>query len=210
MIRIPVAGRMSIITFAVASVAWLGGCQSMEQQGDDARAAGGSDADTQSSAAGALAAVSSAVCVIHPVADSGVKGEVHFEQDGDQVRIVADLDGLEPGQKHGIHIHEYGDCSAADGTSAGGHYNPEGYPHALPPTARRHAGDLGNIEADASGHGHLEITVSNVTIAGPKHPILGRAIIVHARPDDGGQPTGNAGARIGCGSIGIDSGGSRS
>jgi Cu-Zn family superoxide dismutase len=85
--------------------------------------------------------------------------------------------------------------------SAGGHYNPEGKPHGLPTTEERHAGDLGNLTADASGHAHYEITVDNISLSTGRNPVLGKAVIVHAKPDDGGQPTGNAGARLGCGVI---------
>ena len=88
--------------------------------------------------------------------------------------------------------------------SAGGHYNPEKHPHALPDTTeKRHAGDLGNLQADSNGKVHHEITVKNVTIAGTKNPIIGRGVIVHAKVDDGGQPVGNAGPRIACGVIGV-------
>src|SRR5207247_6522143 len=92
---------------------------------------------------------------------------------------------------------------APDATSAGGHYNPEGHQHGLPESADRHAGDLGNVEADKDGKAHYEITLNNVTILGAKNPILGRGVIVHAKVDDGGQPVGNAGARIACGVIGV-------
>ena len=155
----------------------------------------------------ALAAVGSAatqaVAVLHPTAGQQCHGVVLFTQDGDSVKVVAELEGLNPNQKHAFHIHQFGDCSSPDGMSAGGHYNPEGHQHGLPSTESRHAGDLGNVEADGQGKAHYEITVNNISIAGPKNPIVGRAVIVHAKPDDGGQPVGNAGARIGCGVIGV-------
>jgi Cu-Zn family superoxide dismutase len=144
-----------------------------------------------------------AVAVLHPTVGQQCHGTVRFAQEGDSVKVVADLEGLNPGQMHAFHIHQYGDCSSPDGMSAGGHYNPEGHQHGLPDTENRHAGDLGNVQADAQGKAHYEITVNNITIAGAKNPIIGRAVIVHAKVDDGGQPVGNAGARIGCGVIGI-------
>lgn len=143
-----------------------------------------------------------AVAVLHPTAGQQCHGVVRFTQEGESVKVVADLEGLKPGQKHAFHIHQYGDCSAPDGMSAGGHYNPEGHQHGLPDTENRHAGDLGNIQADDQGKAHYEVTVKNISISGPKNPIIGRAVIVHAKLDDGGQPVGNAGARIGCGVIG--------
>src|SRR5215472_4246406 len=144
-----------------------------------------------------------AVAVVYPAAGQHCHGVVRFTQDGESVRVVADLEGLMPGQKHAFHIHQYGDCSSPDAMSAGGHYNPEGHQHGLPGTENRHAGDLGNVQADDQGKAHYEITVNNISISGAKNPIIGRAVIVHAKLDDGGQPVGNAGSRIACGVIGI-------
>jgi len=141
------------------------------------------------------------VAKIEPTAGNNARGTVTFEAKGDKVKVTADLDGLTPSAQHAIHVHETGDCSAPDGMSAGGHYNPESKPHGLPTTEDRHAGDLGNLTADASGHAHYEITVDNISLSTGKNPVLGKAVIVHAKADDGGQPTGNAGARLGCGVI---------
>jgi Cu-Zn family superoxide dismutase len=153
--------------------------------------------------ASAWATVSELVAVIHPTASNTCSGTVRFTQAGDQVKVVAELSGLTPNQQHAMHIHEFGDGTSPDGMSAGGHYNPEGHQHGLPVTAMRHAGDLGNVKADASGKAHYEIEVDNISLVGLKNPIIGRGVIVHAKPDDGGQPVGNAGGRIGCGVIGI-------
>jgi len=144
-----------------------------------------------------------AVAVLGAASASQVKGTARFTQTAGGVAVVVDIEGLTPNQQHAIHVHEFGDCTAADALSAGTHYNPEGHPHALPAADHRHAGDLGNLQADAAGKAHYEITVTNCSIAGAKNPILGRAVIVHAKPDDGGQPVGNAGGRIACGVIGI-------
>jgi len=144
-----------------------------------------------------------AIAVLSPTAGQHCKGVVRFTQEGDSVKVVADLEGLNPGQKHAFHIHQYGDCSAPDAMSAGSHYNPEGHPHGLPDTENRHAGDLGNVQADDQGKAHYEITVKNITIQGHMNPIAGHAVIVHAKVDDGSQPVGNAGGRIACGVIGI-------
>ena len=144
-----------------------------------------------------------AVAVIMPTEGNAAHGVVKFSQDGREVQVVAEIRGLDPGSKHGFHIHQFGDCTDLAGKSAGGHYNPKGLPHSLPPDPKRHAGDLGNLRADASGKATLTLVVKNITIAGLRNPIIGRGIVVHAKRDDGGQPTGNAGARIGCGVIGI-------
>src|SRR5215831_5994300 len=119
-----------------------------------------------------------AVAVLHSTAGQNCHGVVRFTQDGESVKVVADLEGLNPGQKHAFHIHQFGDCSAPDGMSAGGHYNPEGHKHGLPETEERHAGDLGNVQADDQGKAHYEITVKNVSVNGSKNPIIGHAVIV--------------------------------
>jgi Cu-Zn family superoxide dismutase len=108
---------------------------------------------------------------------------------------------VEPGE-HGAHVHEKGDCSAADGASAGGHFNPHSKDHGLPGAEKRHLGDLGNINIGKDGKGSLDITAPGANLK-PNDPasFVGRAIIVHSKKDDGGQPTGNAGGRIGCGVI---------
>jgi len=151
----------------------------------------------------AWATVKQAVAVLYSTAANKCHGTVRFTQEGDSVKVVADIEGLNPGQKHAFHIHQFGDCSSSDGMSAGGHYNPEGHQHGLPEAEHRHAGDLGNLQADNDGKAHYEITVNNISIAGMKNPIIGRGVIVHAKVDDGGQPVGNAGARIACGVIGV-------
>ena len=160
----------------------------------------------------AMAAVTEAVAVITPTTGNKVGGKVTFTQTDAGVKVVADVSDLPPG-KHGFHIHEYGDTSdAAKAMSTGGHFDPEGtHHHELvapehpehPDAAPHHAGDMGNLTADDSGKAHLEVTLAGVTLMGPLNPIVGRAVIVHEKPDDGGQPTGNAGGRIAYGVIGI-------
>jgi Cu-Zn family superoxide dismutase len=146
--------------------------------------------------------VHSAMCVVHPTQGNSVTGTVTFTKVDGGVKVVADLQGLTPG-KHGIHIHECGDCSAADGTSAGGHFNPMGMNHGAPMDAMRHEGDMGNILADATGKAHLEYVDKDIAFEGVTS-IIGRSVIVHKNEDDlKTQPTGNAGARVACGVIGI-------
>lgn len=143
-----------------------------------------------------------AVAMIHALSGSSVAGKVTFTASGDQVQVVADITGLTPG-KHGFHIHEFGDCSSPDGSSAGGHFNPSHKEHGAPDAAERHAGDLGNIEADSSGKAHLEWTDKTMKLSGADS-IVGRGVIVHEKADDlKTQPTGNAGGRLGCGVIGV-------
>ncbi len=149
-------------------------------------------------------AVIKALAVLHPTEGNKAHGTVVFTREGAKVRVVADVDGLQPNSKHGFHIHEFGDCSSGDGMSAGGHFNPMGHQHAGPSTELRHSGDMGNLQADANGHAHLDITLDNITLGMGPTNILGRGVIVHAQEDDfATQPTGNAGGRIACGVIGI-------
>lgn len=146
-----------------------------------------------------------AIAVIHPTKGHKVHGIVRFTptEDG-RVRIMAELHDLPPNSMHGFHIHQYGDCSTPDASSAGGHYNPDHHPHAGPKAPPHHAGDLGNIKADGDGNTHLDMTAHDITVDGSKNPILGRAVIVHEKADDlHSQPTGDAGGRIGCGVIGL-------
>lgn len=144
------------------------------------------------------------VAVLVSTEGNTAKGILTFTITADgKVEVHAKVSGLKPNAKHAFHIHEFGDVRAADGTATGGHYNPEGHDHALPDKAVRHAGDLGNLEANAEGVAEAKITVDNITLFGKKNPIVGRAVIVHVDEDDGGQPTGNAGARIAQGVIGI-------
>ena len=132
---------------------------------------------------------------------SSLAGTATLTEVPEGVKAVVSLENLSPGE-HGIHVHEKGDCSAADGSSAGGHFNPAGSPHALPANAPHHLGDWGNINVGADGKGTLEIVVPGANLKeGDPNSYLGRAIIVHEKVDDGGQPTGNAGGRIGCAEI---------
>lgn len=131
-----------------------------------------------------------------------VIGDVRFYETGEGLKIEAGVAGAPPGQ-HGFHIHENGSCEEG-GTAAGGHFNPDNVEHGLlvqDGFDNAHAGDLGNIEITDSGEGMLEVTVPGLTLNDGKYAIADRAVIVHAQPDDFGQPTGNAGGRIGCGII---------
>jgi superoxide dismutase, Cu-Zn family len=142
-----------------------------------------------------------AVAILKPTEGSKVKGTVQLNEIPPEVRIVADVTGLSPG-KHGFHIHEKGDCSSPDASSAGGHFNPDNMKHGGPDASEHHMGDLGNIEARANGRAHYERTVNFLEIAVDPNTIDGKAIIVHAQEDDlHTQPTGNSGARLACGII---------
>jgi superoxide dismutase, Cu-Zn family len=145
-----------------------------------------------------------------PIASAGLSptkgnktiGEATFEQVGGKVKVVVFVQGLKPGQEHGLHIHEKGDCSSGDGMSAGGHFNPHGKPHGHPTSSERHAGDLPSLKANKAGRGNVQVEVDQLTVTPGPASVVGRAVIVHASPDDyKTQPTGNAGARLACGVI---------
>ena len=143
-----------------------------------------------------------AVAVLYPTSGNKAAGVVTFTKKANGIEVVADVEGLSPGL-HGFHVHQYGDCSAPNGDSAGGHFNPEGMRHGAPTSKERHVGDLGNTTADKDGKAHLEWTDNLMTFEG-RDSIIGRGLIVHAGPDDlTSQPAGNAGPRVACGVIGI-------
>src|SRR2546421_4431568 len=96
-----------------------------------------------------------AVAVLQPTQGSKVSGTVTFTEGADGVQVHAEITGLTPGN-HGFHVHEFGDCTAADASSAGAHFNPTHKPHAGPDTPERHVGDMGNVQADASGKATLK------------------------------------------------------
>jgi Cu-Zn family superoxide dismutase len=148
------------------------------------------------------APVTRAVAVLQPAKDGKVEGTLTFTKESPGVKVTGRITGLTVGT-HGFHIHEFGDCSAADFGSAGGHYNPTAHPHAGPSESRRHIGDMGNVEAGADGVATVDYTDPRLRFEGA-HGILGRGVIVHASPDDfKTQPTGNAGGRLACGVIGV-------
>jgi Cu-Zn family superoxide dismutase len=150
------------------------------------------------------ASLKEAIAVINPASGSNCKGIVRFTEEAEGVKVVADIEGFAPNSIHGFHVHEFGDCSAPDATSAGSHYDAAGTKHhGRPEETNRHSGDMGNIQADAGGKAHYELLLRGATVMGVNALIVGRSVIVHANPDDFSQPVGNAGARIGCGVIGI-------
>ncbi len=145
-----------------------------------------------------------ATAQLNPTQGNSVTGTVRFRETADGVEVSVRASGLAPGSTHGFHVHENGDCSAPDGTSAGGHFNPGGVDHALPPTEVRHAGDLGNVVADEEGNVEMTETFTGLTLGEGPTSVVGRGLIMHAGEDRGTQPTGDAGARIACAVIALD------
>ena len=136
-----------------------------------------------------------------PSAGNSVAGTVVFAQEGRKLFVIAEVTGLKPGA-HGFHVHEKGDCSAPDFSSAGGHFNPGGQPHGDPTAGAHHAGDMPVLVADASGKATARAELRTMSIGGGASDIVGKSVVVHADPDDfRTQPAGNSGARVACGVI---------
>jgi Cu-Zn family superoxide dismutase len=146
-----------------------------------------------------------AMTMILPPEGSTAHGLVHFQDTPDGVEVQVDLKGVPLGV-HGFHIHQKGDCSDS-GNAAGGHFNPMNMPHAAPDAASHHAGDLGNITADANGEVHARFTTRSITVREGATSVIGRAVVLHANADDlRTQPSGNAGRPIACGVVSVMAG----
>lgn len=142
-----------------------------------------------------------AAAMLEPRSGSTVAGEVTFTPAGEGMIVRARLSGLKPNAEHGFHVHDKGDCSAPDATSAGGHFNPGGAAHGHYGTGSHHAGDMPNIKADGEGKAIYEARVAMLGLSGA-NGVLGRSVVVHRDPDDyKSQPAGNSGPRIACGVI---------
>ena len=151
----------------------------------------------------ATGSVDMASAALAPASGSQVSGKLMLMPMGDGVHITGDIGGLAPNSTHGFHIHEKGDCSAADASSAGGHFNPSGDTHGRASAPHHHLGDNDNLVADANGVAHVDAHFAGAVLGGGgADDIVGKAVVVHANADDyTSQPSGNAGARIACGVI---------
>ncbi|EFB42438.1 putative secreted copper/zinc superoxide dismutase [Parachlamydia acanthamoebae str. Hall's coccus] len=144
--------------------------------------------------------IKKANAVVNPTEGYKTWGNITFTETKEGVQIVANVQGL-PAGKHGFHIHEFGDCSAPDASSAGAHYDPTHHKHGGPDDLDRHVGDLGNLEANENGHALYERLDKTITLNGP-NSIVGKSIVIHEDEDDfKSQPAGNSGKRVACGLI---------
>ena len=182
---------------AAVTLAILNGCESMPwNKGDDAK-------KMDATAATAVANLSPSKAAATQPSWGKASGTVTFTPAGEgKVKVAYDLKGMTPG-KHGFHIHEKGDLTAPDLSSAGPHFNPTKDKHAGPEADHRHAGDLGNVEADASGNAKSSVTVTGISIAtGAPDDVIGKSVILHEKADDlKSDPSGNSGGRIAGGVI---------
>lgn len=144
-----------------------------------------------------------AVAQIAPTQGNTVTGSLALTPSPEGVRITGAIQGLKPDAEFGFHIHEKGDCSAPDGSSAGGHFNPGQAQHGNPSSGTHHAGDMVNIRSNSAGVAQIDTTATGVTLhADPSTEVMGKAIVVHESPDDyATQPSGNSGKRLACGVI---------
>lgn len=165
----------------------------------------GTEAASASASPAAVSTAREGTVNLAPASGSLVSGKLTLVPMGDGVHVTGEIGGLKAGGSHAFHIHEKGDCSAADATSAGGHFNPAAQPHGRAGHGAHHAGDADNLVADAKGVARVNAHFSGVTLGGgAANDVAGRGVIVHAVADDyTSQPAGNAGARIACGVIAV-------
>lgn len=144
-----------------------------------------------------------AAVILAPTQGHTTAGRLVLVQEDVGVRIRGEVTGLQPDREHAFHVHETGDCSAPDAASAGAHFNPFEQPHGNPATEPHHAGDMLNLRANSQGVAQVDVLSTSLTLGGTERTnALGKALIVHANPDDyRSQPAGNAGDRLACGVI---------
>lgn len=149
----------------------------------------------------ASAQLNAAVGVPQPNPQSPVQGTVTFSELRGIISVSGTVTGLKPNARHAFHVHEKGDCSAPDFSSAGGHFNPTGAPHGKHGSGFHHLGDMPELVADASGTARIAFNSQSLVLRGP-NSIITKSVIVHRDPDDvNHQPVGNAGPRLACGVI---------
>lgn len=140
--------------------------------------------------------------LLQPTKGYSATGDMQLSQVEAGVRLQGQVSGLKPGAQHGFHVHEKGDCSAPDATSAGGHFNPHGHDHGFHTSGTHHAGDLPALQADAQGVAKLDVVMPGLSLSAGVDNIRGKALVIHRDPDDGRtQPAGNSGPRVACGVI---------
>lgn len=198
-----------LLTPAVLALA-LAACGANDSAPDDTVAAEADRAavtapltPTATDPAAAADAGAGATATLQPTEGNPTAGELRFAAAGDRIEVTGTVTGLTGGGTHGFHVHETGDCSAPDATSAGGHFNPTGQPHGRAGEGEHHVGDSDNITADADGTAQVQGWLAGATLGdGAGSDIVGKAVIVHAGEDDyATQPTGDAGGRLACGVI---------
>jgi len=186
--------RNSIQAFFIMLCLLLSACGTGSQQ---------SDQSENESAAQEGERAATATAKMEAASGSDVTGEAKFTDEDGKVRFELTVDNLTPGE-HAVHLHEKGDCSAEDASSAGGHWNPTMKPHGKRGDGTSyHKGDIGNMNVGQDGKGTMNLTVEGWSIGGADSTnVVGKSVIIHEKADDfTSQPSGNAGARLSCGVI---------
>jgi len=184
--------QLNYISLFVMVVVFFSACTSGSKQGDE----GQTGAEEQQDEITAKA-------VMEPASGSQVTGEATFTEENGTIVFELNAENLTPGE-HAVHLHEKGDCSAEDASSAGGHWNPTMKPHGKRGDGTSfHKGDIANISVGDDGKGTLKLSIDDWSIGGADSTnVIGKSVIIHADPDDfTSQPAGNAGARVSCGVI---------
>lgn len=144
-------------------------------------------------------AVPIAVAELVAVADGAPIGVVTFEPiDERMILISGDFSGLGANRARAIYIHQGGSC-ADQGARVGGHLDPTRARHGPPASSQRHAGDFGNLLADAEGRARFSMRTDSITME-PRGPntVVDRAVVIHVGKD---TPRGDAGPALACGVI---------
>jgi Cu-Zn family superoxide dismutase len=190
---------ISLSTFAAMLV--LAGCAGTSEHRTGSPVAA-QDTPGPPSTSTSTSTVASASVNLAAASGSLASGQLKLMPMADGVHVTGTVGGLKPNSMHGFHIHEKGDCSAVDASSAGGHFNPAAKPHGRVTNPQHHAGDNDNLVANAEGVATVNAHFPGVVLGGGANDVIGKAVVVHADPDDyTSQPAGNAGARIACGVI---------
>lgn len=192
--------RISLV-FAVSSLIFMGSCKNETKKDTEEE---GATEEVVAEEVQEMAPAKTVVVMLEGKSGSNASGKVAFTDNNGSVLMEAKISGLEPGT-HAIHLHEKADCTAEDGTSSGGHWNPTFQPHGKWGAAEGfHLGDIGNFEVDETGVGIIDFSTDQWCIGcgDEQKDILGKAVIVHQGADDfTSQPSGNAGARVSCGGV---------
>lgn len=190
-----------LVSLSLACVG-IAGCASTA----NSDASAGMPSATASAGMSTESSIASATANLAAASGSLASGQLKLVPMGDGVHVTGEVGGLKPNGTHAFHIHEKGDCSAADASSAGGHFNPAAQPHGRASGPKHHAGDSDNLVANADGVARIDAHFSGLVLGGNRaNDAISKAVVVHGAPDDYvSQPAGNAGARIACGVIKAD------
>jgi Cu-Zn family superoxide dismutase len=194
---------MSTLIPAIATAVLLAACGRQDPAPESADAGAVPASSTPSTPPVPEPTARGATVQLAPTQGNTASGSLALSSETDGVRLSGSLQGLKPNGEFGFHVHEKGDCSAPDASSAGEHFNPANAQHGNPSGEAHHAGDMLNVKSDAQGMAQVDVQARGVSMhTGQPNDVIGRAVVLHEKPDDySTQPSGNSGARIACGVI---------